>query len=1291
MNTNIFLKNSLGSLSGVRRIVAGLLTLSFLITPLTSYAGDKGDGGGGGGGGNCVFVGGISSDWAVAGNWSCAYVPTSVTPVVIPSAKSVESSAIGAISGPLEIQGGGSLTISGGTFEIDGSFNNVGAFTLTGGAAMNVFGPFTNAGSVALNGGTVTLLGYNPISNSGTISGSGTGTILEAYGISNSMTGTINHTGGWQIRVRESGFMNMGTYNSTADASIFRFTGSGSVIPTAVIYPNLEFGGSISPPDYSHFVAYGDITLLSGLELSGNSSSFALSGNWTTEAATVISNNHTTVEFIGSATSTLTADPGGAAFYDIKVNKAAVDKGVMLLSDAMATHALVMTKGIFDYNGYTLFLPGSCTFVGGATPSWGMPANWSCAGAARLPNVIDTVTIPNGKSPVLSSLVTRVGPLAIESGATLEVQAGGSLSVYGTSTNTGTITINSVGGSTAGIIALEGGGPSTSTNNGIILALNGGKLAANVPLQNLGIIDMSSSGTLQLGQNMPTVGSLDVSGLGELILTGPGNTAFPPNRFIPAVPSIGTLTIAIDAYQSISLMAYATTTHALNLNNGYLDLNGNTLSLDGAASLMVGASGGFYGGGTLEFTGSGDQTIGAPIYTTISSMRIRKTSGQVSQGTSVISVAGAFDVVSGTYLIDGGVFMTNGSFTIYAAGTVSSTVSSNLNSLAGLTNAGTVYIDGNNYTAGGIINNGTIYLGSALSMTVDTLTNNNTISSDAASGMLTLTTAFTKGEGSTFSAPLYVLFQGPAAMPAYSYNQVTIYDDVTLSAGADTTLSFGAVTLSPGVSGPIWTILNAGSTQSDVGITIDSLNIQSGTSVVLSGTSVGPTVTTTHELTNNGSLTVNEALLSLGGIPMGIGGTPTLIGSGDYTFTNSDLRFFGDVPETIPAATYHDLSLLGSGTYTLSASTTVMATTTIASSATLDLSTYRLSAIGDIANTGLITSSTGAVLHHPVDYVRFSDSSGTLVSSLTDGDSLYVTLKDQSRNLNGSALETMVITATSTAPAGSDSESLTLTETSASSGIFRNVSAIPVDGVTIATTENGTFELIGDGIGNTTYSDAFDVSDSSSTSVTLAYTQPVSEPESTPVPTVNRGGGALSSGGGGGSIVLFWNNSPAQLIPTPTPPLATQPSIEPSIPTTPPNTLEVFLRSGTTPSTKILGSGERLALLKDARETMGRTDIPVEDLERMAEGKIPKTRNLIIERTLAPRALATFKALYNHAPNFNIPSENLAWNTLMYRIRFPRDLKQESQGIQKFKQTFKKTPSDPFQWAVVRVLGYVNR
>lgn len=1274
-----------------RRVVAYILSVVLLTTPLVSYAAP---GGGGGGSTTCNFTGAVSSAWSVAGNWNCGYVPRIVDRVIIPNGQSVESDAFGAVGVLLQIDSGGSLTVSGGTLEIGSTFTNAGLFTSTGGTT-TISSTITNSGIMAMNGGTFSS-SYEPtgtLINNGTINGSGTGTILEVRNLFNNLTGVINHTGGWQIRVDNGGFYNSGTYNSTADDSIFRFTTSGSAVPTTVTYPNLEFGGSISPPDNSRFVAYGNITLLENLNFTANSSTFVLPGNWTTETHTVISSNHTTVEFTGSATSTLTVNPDeGANFFDIKVNKDVVDKGVQLLSNATATHALVLTQGLFDYNGYTLTLPESCTFIGGTT-AWETPSNWDCAGVPRLPNITDTVTIPSGQSPVMSAIGSEIGSFAIEASAALEVRADAWLNIYGTSTNDGTIIINAVGGAAGGNVYLAGDRYSTSTNSGLIQATDGASFNAYAPLVNLGTIDVSASGRLTLGQNMDTVGDLNVSGLGELILSGSGDTTEPAVRFVPAVSPIGTLRISLNnPGERIALEANVTTTYALNLDDGDLNLNGHTLSLDGTANLTIGAMGGWFGSGTLEFTGSGDQTIGTATYTTISSMRIRKTSGRVSQGASAVNVNDAFEVVSGTYLVDGGVLNAMGSYAVGAMGTVSSTVSSSGNWFTGFTNAGTMYIDGTATVIGEAVNNGTIYLGSSLSMTVDTLTNNNSIIGDADGGTLTVSTAFTKGDGSTFSAPLNVTFLGPADMPAYSYNNVLIKYDVTLSTDADT-LTFGEVVLDPGAPGPTWTIQNTGSAQSDVNIGFDSLYIQSGATVAFSGTSVGPTVTTTGVLTNNGTLTLNNTSLSLAGLALDGMGAPTtaLTGSGAYVFTNSDLRIFGSVPETIPVAVYQDLSLLGSGTYTLSASTTVMATTTITSGATLDLSTYQLSAIGDIANSGLITSSTGAVLHHPVDYVRFSDSSGTLVTSLTDGDSLYMTLKDQSRNLDGGLVETMVITATSTAPAGSDSESLTLTETSASSGIFRNTSVIPVGSVTIAATENGTFELIGDGIGNATYVDAFDASDSSSTSVLLAYTQPVSEPEpeSTPAPTVNRGGGAASSGGNVAPIALVWN-TPSQLISAPIIPPVTQLSAEVPVPRMPSSTLEEFLRSGTTLATKALGSGERLALLKDARETMGRTDIPVEDLERMAEGKIPKTRNLTIERALVPRALATFQAMFNHAPNFKIDSENLAWNTLMYRIRFPRDLKQESQGIQEFKRTFKKNPSNPFQWSVVRVMGYMK-
>lgn len=135
-----------------------------------------------------------------------------------------------------------------------------------------------------------------------------------------------------------------------------------------------------------------------------------------------------------------------------------------------------------------------------------------------------------------------------------------------------------------------------------------------------------------------------------------------------------------------------------------------------------------------------------------------------------------------------------------------------------------------------------------------------------------------------------------------------------------------------------------------------------------------------------------------------------------------------------------------------------------------------------------------------------------------------------------------------------------------------------------------------------------------------------------------------------------------------------------------------FVQEGTSSASKALGEGERRAVVRDALETLRRSDVPLEDLERLASGQIPKTRNLAEEQKQVARALPTFKTLYGgRAPNFKNAEENLAWNALLYRIRFPRDLKAEQQGVKEFRARYGRDPKDPFQWATVRVMGYVQK
>ncbi|MFH0780158.1 MAG: hypothetical protein V1928_04900 [Parcubacteria group bacterium] len=131
-----------------------------------------------------------------------------------------------------------------------------------------------------------------------------------------------------------------------------------------------------------------------------------------------------------------------------------------------------------------------------------------------------------------------------------------------------------------------------------------------------------------------------------------------------------------------------------------------------------------------------------------------------------------------------------------------------------------------------------------------------------------------------------------------------------------------------------------------------------------------------------------------------------------------------------------------------------------------------------------------------------------------------------------------------------------------------------------------------------------------------------------------------------------------------------------------------FETYGISTATIALGAGERRALIRDYMETVGRAEVVWNDIERMSVGQKPVTRNLAKEQAKVNTVLSAFKKVVGHNPVFSNSKEDLAWNTMMYRIRFTRDLTKEKAGIVKFKSTFKRIPTSPLDWSVVRSIGY---
>ncbi|MBI4449769.1 hypothetical protein HY634_01810 [Candidatus Uhrbacteria bacterium] len=137
-----------------------------------------------------------------------------------------------------------------------------------------------------------------------------------------------------------------------------------------------------------------------------------------------------------------------------------------------------------------------------------------------------------------------------------------------------------------------------------------------------------------------------------------------------------------------------------------------------------------------------------------------------------------------------------------------------------------------------------------------------------------------------------------------------------------------------------------------------------------------------------------------------------------------------------------------------------------------------------------------------------------------------------------------------------------------------------------------------------------------------------------------------------------------------------------------------FVTYGTSSVTVALGSGERLAVVRDLFDTLG--SVVQGDAtklllaaEQISSGQKPTVRNLTKERAQVSAALPAFRKLTGrNAPNFQNAKDDLAWNTMLYRVRFQRNLAKERSGITKFRATFKKTPRTPADWAIVRAWAY---
>ena len=148
-----------------------------------------------------TWTGAVSSDWNVAGNWSCGFLPVLTTLVQIPDVPNkpvLSAGATGTVNN-LTIEAGSSLSISGNTLQIAGTITNNGTFNASNGTILLNGSSAQTIGASVFSGNTIMNL---TISNAAGVSLLGP---LNVTGIVNIQNGNLASAGNLTLVSSASG------------------------------------------------------------------------------------------------------------------------------------------------------------------------------------------------------------------------------------------------------------------------------------------------------------------------------------------------------------------------------------------------------------------------------------------------------------------------------------------------------------------------------------------------------------------------------------------------------------------------------------------------------------------------------------------------------------------------------------------------------------------------------------------------------------------------------------------------------------------------------------------------------------------------------------------------------------------------------------------------------------------------------------------------------------------------------------------------------------------------------
>ncbi len=730
-------------------------------------------------------------------------------------------------------------------------------------------------------------------------------------------TGTLSFTSGSHLTV--SGVVNIGPFNNNNTAGTLTMAGGGILTCEGFIVGRLgtwtsgtgtiELTATNTIPnnsniDFNNLTVSGGTTTFSriitisgnllinlGATLDGGANTTTLGGDWTNNGTFI--GNAGTITFARNGNQTITGT-GINNFNLIRVN---MGTSISNTLEVLATNFsapdpfLTITNGTFKMSGSFTF---ANTFIIGPTynidPGTGFWIN--------NPNV--TVTAQTGPVSVrgmlrLSAGTYNVGTTADTSliyqgaGSSIIVE-GGALHIAGrlsrnnaTATTSytqsgGTVTVVEQGSTSATFAGFDLGavGSTFTMSGGTIVIRNA--TGAPADYVNASSVASVTGGTLQIGDagtaNAQTIRIQSARPIGNLLVSNATSQATKPTAQL--------ITSSLNAVGSVTIQPGTT-----------LDANGLNVSLGGDWT----NGGTFTGGNTVTFNGTGAQILTGVGVETFSNLIINKSSGTLSLNSDA-TVNNTFSLAAGTLAVGTGTLTLNG--TVTGGGT--------------LTSAATGTVDYAQSSAGQ----------SVLALNYGTLVFSDFNKVLASTGTIGIAGTFTPGAalGHTVTGSTIAFNGGSQSIPAFAYNNLTMSGSGTKT-GSGTLTADGNLTNSPGIVFSGTTTLNLNGTTHTNGGTLSAATLSVGSGATL---------------TNNGTTTVTSALSGAGNLTQGATGILNIAGTAgiaglDASAAGNTVNYTG-VAQTVAPATYHHLSLSGSGTPILTGVNTVNGNFTLAGTVT---------------------------------------------------------------------------------------------------------------------------------------------------------------------------------------------------------------------------------------------------------------------------------------------------------------------------------------------------------------------